>query len=349
MPACWGFNPSLFTTAQLPRFFRDPQGSVDAATTVAAGGESGGSVLTGSNLNAEAISIVRNSDTEYFRVGARVRVNSLPASPKLLLGVVDANLALQVGVVLMTSGTLKIVRGDSAADLTGPSVSSISTATWLSFGFRGRVSRTDGEAEVYVGDTVSDATRFCRVNNANTAQEDTLDWRGIYLGPGSNILMEHAYAFDGDGDTSPGMRVYIYRSSTRVVEIFNEWSSTEDTIPEAIDEATADDMASTIDANESGARFATAMETVPELANIQGVMPVVTLLNAADTSPPTTGMATFDFLAYLETVEYYGGWQSGSAEDWVSLWHMFTPNPRTSIAWTTDNLNAGRFGGRMAV
>ncbi len=187
MSVVWHHQPAHYTTPNVSQFWSAAHADV---TVDATNGYGSTPALSGSSLSAYVRRDFLSAVGMSFGLGCRIKIQSLPATEKILMGVTDATGVLVVCVSVLADGRLAVYRGALDALLgiyTGP----VTTAAQVRLGLKGVIGAgTTGSIELDLAGAA--ALTVTGVDTGSTA------WSGVYLGPGSDIYISHAYATDGN-------------------------------------------------------------------------------------------------------------------------------------------------------
>lgn len=187
MAIVWHHTPGHYTTPNVSQFWSAAHADV---TVHATNGYGGTPALSGSSLAAYLRRDFLASVGLGFGIGCRIKIVSLPATEKILLGLTKASGDLAVCLSVLPDGRLAAYRGEQESLLAiydGP----IATGSQVRLGFKGVIgSGSTGRVAIYVG-----GIPVTVVTGIDTGNDP---WAGIYLGPGSDIYLSHLYATNND-------------------------------------------------------------------------------------------------------------------------------------------------------
>lgn len=341
MGLLWFHNPDFYETAALGRNWSDVHANVrvTAGYPVTSGG------LTATTLGAYATRFMREQqDNSRFAVGCRFKVTTLPASAQILLGVVEADGIIQTCVSLNPDGTLTVWRGPMDTELQTTSAL-VTPNVWYRFGFKGIVSRANGEAEVHLNSTPDAENIVAHISGGDTAFSDHIGWHGIYVGVASEMVSGHYYAVDGYGPTSGLIHgLLVTTLFPDAAGDYDEWDKSGGTLPEVLDDMNPDDDSTHISTDTIGSRYATELAALATTSVIHGVQQNVHVKNT-----PDSGLTpSHELLCRIGQNDVYDDWQSVDSAFWKTLWSCWPRHPVTGQPWTVSNINSdAQWGGRV--
>jgi hypothetical protein len=326
----WHDQPDYYNTALMSRFWDTVHAD---ARVVASKGYGSQRAWTGASEAASIIKYFTLDENKNFGFGYRLLVEDYPSAEKILLAAVEEDGTVQLCVSIGTDGTLAVWRGNLTTMLGDRSTDAVSAFSSLKFGFRGRVDRTDGFAEVFVN-----GNSVIRVDEVNTAATDPAEWHGLYVGLAPDIYQSHAYMGTGDGALRPGYLVKVLRPASIHT---NEWSANTGTIDDAMDEADADDDTTYAFSTAFGQRFAVTLDTMLDTPIIYGTRSVFLVRNLADSGSPSFASLIRDEDGRRDTSH----WKSCTSDAWRAIDRFDRLNPFTGLPWTVGDINACGWGG----
>jgi hypothetical protein len=337
-------TPDYYGTATLPRFWDTAHAD---AIVDANDGYGGGGAISASSANGSVIKYHDQVGQAVFACGMRFKCTTLPGADKVILAVVDAAGAIQVSLVLKTTGKLAVYRGAISAQLGSDSADAITTSTQLDIGFAGVVGSVGGSAEVWLGTAGNKASwsRVIAVSGANTAGGTGEAWRGLYLGSITTTFSSHIYARDGQGTVTglaPGYYVFVkYPNSAG---IFTGYTPNTGTIHAALDDTAPDDDTTYGEASEQDASFTVGMGTVAATQTVYAVETIASVKNTAD-GAGLTYIPRCVLNADDEPLIFDGSFKAPTTASYLAFRDRWPVNPLTGDPWTVSALNAAEWGG----
>jgi hypothetical protein len=335
----WIHNPDYYETAQVSRYWT----LADAAAAVTPSGYDGSKALIGTAADSFVMRAVSPEDQNNFAVGGRFRATAYPATPQIVLGVVNADLDLQCCVSLDPAGTLTAWRGPMS-DALVTSAATLALNAWHRIGFAGKINGSSGTVEIHLNSTKA-TPNVVGSFSGDTQEEPVAGWNGIYIGLGLVLSGGHFYAVDASsgGATTllPGLRVRYYLPSA--AGLYDEWEKTGGTLPQVLDDVPPDDDVTKIDATAMHQRFSLTMAAVAEAEHVHGVQSTAQVRNHPDSGYSPSHVP----LIVVEGEERLGQWQSCTVEAWRGIWGMWTRHPITGNPWTATTIAEVEFGGMV--
>jgi len=324
-------------------------GSVHADMTIDANdGLNGGPAWSASSANGTAIAYHDQVGQAAFAVGMCFKCTTLPGADKTILAVVDATGAIQVGVVLKTTGKLAVYRGAISAQLGSDSTDAITTSTTLEIGFKGTVAEVGGAVEVWLG-TAGDADsweRVIAVSGVDTVGGTGESWRGVYIGAITTTFASHLYARDGQGAIATDL-VFGYTVGCKFPSsagIYTGYTPNAGTIQAALDDTAADDDTTYAETFAQVASFTVGVSTAADTEFVYAVETVASVKNTASGAG----------LSYIprcvidaddEPLLFDGAFRTPTTSAYKAFRERYPVNPQTGLPWTVDELNAAEWGG----
>jgi hypothetical protein len=344
-------TPSHYNTnALMTRVWTDERGgSVHADMIVDANdGLDGGPAWSSSSANGSAYTYHDQIGQSEFRLGMCLKCTTLPGADKVILGVVDAAGALQVCVVLKTTGKLAVYRGNISAQLGSDSADAITTSTTLEIGFKGTVASIGGSAEVWLGTagTSTSNARVIAVSGVNTAGGTGETWRGPYIGATTTIFLSHLYVRDGQGVRNNDLE-FGWTCGTEFPDaagIYTGYTPNTGTIQAALDDTAADDDTTYGECSAEDASFTVGMSTVSATPIISSVVVLHQVKNtAAGAGLSYIPRCVLD--ADTTPLIFDGSFRTPSTSAYKAFRERYEVNPLTGLPWEVSELNAAEFGG----
>jgi hypothetical protein len=332
-------NPDRYDTSKLSRYWHD-----DLDVDVTASGYEGRPGWIGTSEDAYVVRMVRPSADQSFVMGARFKVDALPVADKILLAAVDDDQAIQVCVVLKTTGLLALYRGDMV-DLLATSVVTVNGGgAWNRISWKGTIDRTAGSMELQLNSTRTNTYIVATVVGENTAPEDSRRWGGAYLGVTDQITAAHLYVLDGAGTQNQIIPDAIVTPMVANADgTFTEWTPNSGTTRYTqIDDASPDDSSTFIKATIPDDDFSVEVEELDEAATAGIIAAQITIM-AQSTVTPQRRLRPFVVVDGVQ--RFYS--EQAIPSSYAAMMVVSPVNPATGLPWKVTDINDVEWGARL--
>ena len=268
-------------------------------------------------------------------MGARFLFEAYPIAPVFIMAVVNVIGEIQLSVALNPDGTLSVYRGNLATELAVAN-RVLSLDTFYRIGFRGKVDRLTGTAEILLN-----RTAIARAPIGNTAESDVIPWAGCVWGLPEDCAVNHWYCGDAFGhhpDLLPDLIVKaLFPLTTTGVD---QWDSNSGPSPFAIDDPVQDGDITRLDASSDQDAFLVGLTDLVESPAIYAAQAVGLVKNTESDVPAFRFLHGFNDLIVEGDVDW-----AVPMSDYTVRRAMYWQSADGGEGWTTARVNATTLGG----